>query len=103
MTRWCTSGPVLRKGRPHADAIRALAPAAIQGLSEPRRSLLRAYYGLDGTAVCSYRHLGQCFGLSAGRVGDLVRDAVQHLLGPGPAGRVVIPQRISDEANLKTR
>jgi hypothetical protein len=74
---------ILRKGRPHADAIRALPPAAIEGLAEPRRSLVRAYYGLDGTPVCSYYDLGRRFGLSGSRVGDLVRDAVQHLLGPG--------------------
>jgi hypothetical protein len=73
---------MLRKGRPRADAIRALAPATIERLSEPRRNLLRAYYGLDGTAVCSYRDLGLRFGLSGAQVGDLVRDAVHQLLGP---------------------
>ena len=72
---------ILRKGRPHAEAIRALPPAAIEGLPEPRRSLVRAYYGLDGTPVCSYHDLGPRFGLSSARVGEPVRDAVQHLLG----------------------
>jgi len=73
---------MLRKGRPHADAIRALAPTALDNLSEPRRSLLRAYYGLDGTPVCSYRELGERFGLSSSRASELVRDGVRRVSGP---------------------
>jgi hypothetical protein len=71
---------ILRKGRPQADAVRALPSSAIDSLPEPRRSLVRAYYGLDGTPVCSYDDLGPRFGLSGARVGDLVRAAVQQLL-----------------------
>ena len=71
---------MLRKSRPHADAIPALPSSAIDGLPEPRRRLVRAYYGLDGTPVCSFQELAPRFGLSGSRVGDLVRDAVQQLL-----------------------
>lgn len=75
---------MLRKGRPHADEIRALPSSAIDWLPEPRRSLVRAYHGLDGTPVCSYRELGPRFGLSGAQIGDLVRDAVKRLLDRTP-------------------
>jgi len=73
---------MLRKGRPHAAAILALPPEAIDALPELRRSLVRAYYGLDGTPLCSYQDLGPRFGLSGTRAGELVRDAVARLLAP---------------------
>ncbi len=69
-----------QRGRPAAEALRALPPSAFGALPELERDLVRRYYGVDGKPSTS-RELGRLHGLQPDRVERLVSTSVRTLLG----------------------
>lgn len=70
----------LRRGRPHAEALRALPAAAFDVLPDPERELIRRYYGLDGHTPETQRALATRFHLTGSRVGQVITCGVARLL-----------------------
>jgi len=70
----------LRRGRPHTEALRALAPEAFAGLDERDQELVQRYYGLAGFGPESQRSLAARFHMDGARVGPLVQASVTRLL-----------------------
>lgn len=70
----------LRRGRPHAEALRALPAAAFDVLPDPERELIRRYYGLDGHTPETQRALATRFQLTGSRVGQVITRGVARLL-----------------------
>ncbi|HLZ29452.1 MAG TPA: hypothetical protein VKV73_19215, partial [Chloroflexota bacterium] len=75
------------RGRPSASVVRHLGPEAFDRLGPLERELVRRYYGIAQERVWSRRELAREFGLSTGRVEDLVNTAVSHLTGMDVAVR----------------
>src|SRR6202011_6020271 len=69
-----------QRGRPSAEALRALPPSAFGVLPELERDLVRRYYGVDGKPS-TRRELGRLHGLQPDRVERLVSAALRTLLG----------------------
>ena len=65
------------------ERLRSLPPEAFAGLDERDASLVHRYYGLGGTTPVLLSELATDSGLSAARVGEIIRVAVASLLGPG--------------------
>ena len=78
------------RGRPGADALRALAPEAFEALAEPQRSAVRRYYGLEDGRPWTRREVAADCGRSPEWVGRAVALGVAALLAeraPGAALR----------------
>ena len=69
-----------RRGRPHADALRALPPEAFAVLEERERELVRRYYGLDGSAPETQRALATRFRMTGRHVRDRLEASLSRLL-----------------------
>jgi hypothetical protein len=65
------------------EELGALQPAAFAKLDRRDVSLLSRYYGVGGEAPVLLNELARDSGLSAARVGEIIRVAVASLLGPG--------------------
>jgi hypothetical protein len=69
-----------QRGRPHADALRALPPEAFAVLEEPARELVRRYYGLGDAGPETQRMLAARFHMDGSRLSGLLRTSVSRLL-----------------------
>ena len=74
-------------GRPCASVLRDLRSETFDRLGALERELVRRYYGIAQERAWSRRELAREFGLSTGRVEDLVNTAVSHLTGMDVAPR----------------
>lgn len=68
-------------GRPLASALHDLGTDAFEKLGAVERELAQRYYGIGGERRWTRRELAREFGLSTGRVEDLVSAAVRTLTG----------------------
>lgn len=59
----------------------ALVISEIDALSEPKRTILRLRYGLDGGEALKLHQIGERVGLSRTRVIELQKDALGHIRG----------------------
>ena len=75
------SAAARERGRPGADALRALPAGAFDQLAEPARSLVRRYYGLEDGRAWTRRELAAGCGRSAEWVARAVTRGVARLLG----------------------
>jgi hypothetical protein len=75
------------RGRPLASAIHDLGTDAFEKLGALERELAQRYYGIGGERRWTRRELAREFGLSTGRVEDLVNAAVRTLTGMEVAPR----------------
>jgi hypothetical protein len=75
------------RGRPLASAIHDLGTDAFEKLGALERELAQRYYGIGSERRWTRRELAREFGLSTGRVEDLVNAAVRTLTGMEVAPR----------------
>jgi AraC-like DNA-binding protein len=75
------------RGRPLASAIHDLGTDAFEKLGALERELAQRYYGIGGERRWTRRELAREFGMSTGRVEDLVNAAVRTLTGMDVAPR----------------
>ena len=68
-------------GRPHAEQLRALDPAAFDSLPERQREVLTRYYGVAGQREHTLAELSRCFGTSDTRLLRTIRRGVASMLG----------------------
>jgi hypothetical protein len=76
-----------QRGGPCASVLRDLGPEAFDKVGALERELVRRYYGIAQKRAWSRRELAREFGLSTGRVEDLVNTAVTRLTGMDVAPR----------------
>ena len=76
------------RGRALASAVQDLGTDAFEKLGTLERELLQRYYGFGGEGRWTRRQLAREFGLSTGRVEDLVNAAVHTLTGMEVAPRI---------------
>ena len=69
------------RGRPLASAMQDLGPDAFEKLGALERELAQRYYGIGSERRWTRRELAREFGLSTGRVEDLINAAVRTLTG----------------------
>ena len=74
-------------GRPLASALHDLGTEAFDKLGALERDLVQRYYGIGGERPWTRRELAREFGLSTGRVEDLVNAALRTLTGMEVAPR----------------
>jgi hypothetical protein len=75
------------RGRPTASALHELGPEAFDGLGVLEREMVQRYYGIGEEHPWTRRELAREFGVSTGRVEDLVNEAVRTLTGVEVAPR----------------
>ena len=74
-------------GRPLTSALHSLGTEAFDKLGALERELVQRYYGIGDERPWTRRELAREFGLSTGRVEDLVNAAVRTLTGVDVAPR----------------
>ena len=74
------SAAARRRGRPHADALRALDPATFAALPPLVQRVVRRYYGLQDGRPWTHREIARAEHIAQVRVPRLIADGVAQLL-----------------------